>query len=106
MRMFIVIDSIVGLVVFYVLAKAAITRMLSRGNPDLVKKSMSMIIGAITGLGIVLTGYIVLIFIGQRLLPSNPCYRYSFTDSARVLFFFDQSDISPNAIEKNSTTCP
>ena len=96
MRMLIILDTTVGLVVLFVLIRASIIRMTSRGNAEAVKKSMAMIVGAITGLFIVLGGYIVLIFIGERLLPKSDCYTYSFTDSARILFLFDQSNISPN----------
>lgn len=105
MRLLIIVDTIVGLVIFYVFAKAAIIRMTSRGNPDAIKKSTGMITGAIGGLAIVLGAYIVLILIGTRLLPSNPCYNFSFVDSARILFLFDQSNISPNLIDQPTVEC-
>lgn len=97
LRLLVIANSIAGMVLLFVIGKAAIMRMTSRGSADIVKKSTAMITNAIVGLVIVIIAYTILIFIGTRLLPGDICpgYTYSFLDSGRVLFFFNQSDISP-----------
>jgi hypothetical protein len=95
LRLLVVLNTVVGGVILYVLGKASIIRMTSRGNMDAIKKSTAMFAGCGFAICIIIGAYTGLIFLGTRLLPPSDCYRYSFIDSGRILFFFDQSDISP-----------
>lgn len=106
LRMLMIINTFVGFVLFYVIARAAIIRMTARGDAEAVKKSMSMISNAIVGLVIVIIAYTAVIFIGTQFLPSDPCQKFSFIDSGKILFFFDQSDISPVTVtSKDNPNC-
>ncbi|MEI7604482.1 MAG: pilin [bacterium] len=99
LRLLVIINTMVGLVILFVIVKASLIRMTSRGNPEALKKAMGMISNGIVGFVIVLIAYIAVVFIGTRLLPAGDCQEFSFVDSGKILFFFDQSGISPNKIQ-------
>lgn len=104
LKLVVVLNTVVGLIIFFVIGKAGVMRMTSRGNPEVIKKSSAMISNAILGIIIVFVAYIILIFIGTQLLSSDTCYRFSFVDSGRILFFFDQSDIAP-VLDQSNPNC-
>lgn len=106
LRLITILNTVVGLVLLFVIARAGLTRATAQGDMDKVKKSMEQIRGGIIGVIIVLSGYLLLVFIGTIVLPADPCYRYSFIDTGKILFTFDQSDISPVLVDtKTNPSC-